>query len=152
MKKIKRISALLLLLVVFASTFAICASAANTTDYRFYHITINSTTDFVILQERAKQDTSAVYLYTTDSTEDLHRTRVYGYNSDTDTCTNRTWVNRVPVSYVNSRVNVKYSIHNNIRESGYTMAAIGFQGYYPFNYMIEGLWSPDSANTYTDAT
>jgi hypothetical protein len=61
-------------------------------------------------------------------------------------------VNRVPVSYVNSRVDVKYSIHNNIRESGYRMAAIGFQGYYPFNYMIEGYWSSDSANTYTDAT
>ena len=41
---------------------------------------------------------------------------------------------------------------NNIYESGYTMATIGFQGYYPFNYMIEGYWSSDSTNTYTDAT
>ena len=152
MKKIKRISALLLLLVVFASTFAICASAANTADHHFYHITINSTTDFVKLPPRDKEDTSAVYLYTTDSNEDLHRTRVYGYDPDTNTYTNRTWVNRILVSYVNSRVDVKYSIHNNIRESGYTMAAIGFQGYYPFNYMIEGYWSSDSANHYTDAT
>ena len=152
MKKIKRVSALLLLLVVFASTFAICASAANTTDRPFYHITINSTTDFVILDPREKQDSSAVYLYTTNSGEDLHRTRVYGYNSITNTYTNRTWVNRALVSYVNSRVDVKYSIHNNIYESGYRMAAIGFQGYYPINYMIEGWWSPDSANTYTDAT
>ncbi len=152
MKKIKRISALLLLLVVFVSTFAICASAVNTTDYRFYHITINSTTDFVKLVPRAKEDSSAVYLYTTNSSEDLHRTRVYGYDPDTNTYTNRTWVNRTLVNYVNSRVGVKYSIHNNIYESGYTMASIGFQGYYPFNYMIEGWWSADSANHYTDAT
>ena len=152
MKKIKRISALLLLLVVFASTFAICASAANTTDYPFYRITINSTTDFVKLDTREKQDSSAVYLYTTESSEELHRTRVYGYSSITNTYTNRTWVNGVPVSYVNSRVGVKYSIHNNIYESGYRMAAIGFQGYSSLNYMIEGCWSPDSANTYTDAT
>lgn len=152
MKKIKRISALLLLLVVFASTFAICASAANTKDIHFYRITINSTTDFVKLASREKQDSSAVYLYTTESSEELHRTRVYGYNSITNTYTNRTWVNGVPVSYVNSRVNVKYSIHNNVYESGYRMVAIGFQGYYPVNYMIEGYWSADSANHYTDAT
>lgn len=152
MKKIKRIFALLLLLVVFASIFAICASAANTDDINFYRITINSTTDFVKLAAQKKEDSSAVYLYTTDSSEDLHRTRVYGYNSGTNTYTNRTWVNRTLVSYVNSRVGVKYSIHNNIYESGYRMASIGFQGYYPINYMIAGRWSPDSANTYTDAT
>ena len=54
--------------------------------------------------------------------------------------------------YVICRVNVKYSVHNQIYESGYRYAAYDFKTRNSTSGTLNYIWSPDSNGTYTSAT
>lgn len=55
-------------------------------------------------------------------------------------------------SYVTCHNGNKYSIHSFINEDGYRWATLSFSCPNLFGETMSGEWSPDSANSYKDAT
>lgn len=149
MKSIKRIVAVVLVVLSMMSVMAVYASAANTADTSG-SVSISGSS-WAYGPYRAKENSTATYLYISSAPSSSARVRVMGYNSG-GSSTNLTVANGSLVSYVTCRVGVKYSVHNNVFERGYTYAGLGFQNVSSGSGTLNYTWSPDSAYSYTDAT
>lgn len=150
--KCKRILALALCLVTLVSVMSVTAFAANTSDKSFSLTVTGSTYQPVVRQK--KEDTSTVYLYMNDSTTFTHCfVQACGSSTTSSTLINKTIVNSERANYVVCRREVKYNIHTDIYEDGYTYAAVRFKQLNSnYSGTVAGKWSPDSAGSYTPAT
>ena len=155
----RRILSVLLVVMVLSSALCISAFAAtpNTSDTGFsFTATAGSHNPMPDSAARAKNDTSAVYLYYTSGIYSKTFVRVLGGTSSTGG--KNGWVNRTTVSgvglvgYVTCKLGVKYSIHNLVNERGDSYAKLAFYSAGSSNDTITGVWSPDSAYAHVDAT
>ncbi|MGN1191340.1 MAG: hypothetical protein ACI4S0_01600 [Dorea sp.] len=148
----KRIFGLLLALVM-AMPATVPAFAANTSDKQ-YDFDVNALNFNVKTGARTKENSTPVYCYVTNiENHNAVKVRALGYvNSSTyDNKTLNGTTNTI-VSYVKCSQGVKYSVHTSINEDGYPKAQLAFNSYNIINSeRIKGVWSPDSAGTYTDA-
>lgn len=149
MNKIKSIMATILVVAVVVSATAVSAFA-STVDSTDITRNINATS-YVASDTRIKDDSSACYLFIKSNPAFTH-TMVQA-TTYTSYYTNLTAVGGNVVSYVVCRTGVQYSVHNMIKERGYSIAALRFKNLSGFgNSTIKFDWSPDSYGTYTDAT
>lgn len=150
MMKCKRILALALCLVTLVSVMSVTAFAANTSDTKFTNFKLNSNEWFYLITPREKTNDSKVYLYYTTGTYNAVRAKVYGKTTYSSTTNNNcTYYDGSVVSYVTCVKGTKYSIGNLVYERDYPWATLGFWSQYTDT--ISGVWSPDSAGTYTIA-
>lgn len=153
MGNVKKVVAITLAIVTIMSIFAVSASAANTSDTYFSRY-IN-TDMFYPIDARRKEDASAIYLYVDRVTDGSLSVRVRAKGrmteKDTEAPPNLTYKNGAIVSSVVCRVDVDYSVHNLIHESGYPFAVLDFRNNEgTSSATVQGYWSPDSYGTYTD--
>ena len=151
----RRVLTVCLLAIMLVSTFCVSAYAANTTDTGFaFYIAGVGYTEMPDASARKKEDSSAVYLYYTEGTNDYVRTRTLGASSSSGPWHNMTYIpSQGLVSYVNCYRGQRYSIHNYIYESGYRWAKLAFNSTNIINSeYISGVWSPDCAGVYTSPT
>lgn len=141
-KAMSLILALILLLSCSATAQAISVQAATPSA----SITIRR------LTPRTKDDTSAVYFYYRDGNRDHIRARALGGSAQNGSMNNCTVSGGTRVNYVTCHNGNKYSIHSFINEDGYCWATLSFSCPNLFGETLSGEWSPDSANSYKDAT
>ena len=146
MKKI--ITLIMAFLVCAAMAVPAFASTADTTItgfsvnvYSYHHLT-----------PRTKDDSSAVYFYYRDGKRDHIRARALGGSAQNGSMNNCTVSGGTRVNYVTCHNGNKYSIHSFINEDGYRWATLSFSCPNLFGETMSGEWSPDSANSYKDAT
>ena len=150
-----RILTMCLLAIMLVSMFCASAYAANTKDTYFdFSIAGVGYTEMPDSWARAKENSTAVYLYYYIGTNDYVRTRTLGAASSSGPWHNMTYIaSQGMVSYVNCYKGQQYSIHNYIYESGYRWAKLAFNSTNILNSeRIGGKWSPDSAGVYTSPT
>ena len=104
------------------------------------------------LTPRTKDDSSAVYFYYRDGKRDHIRARALGGSAQNGSMNNCTVSGGTRVNYVTCHNGNKYSIHSFINEDGYRWATLSFSCPNLFGETMSGEWSPDSANSYKDAT
>lgn len=152
MKKSRRLLALVLTVITLMSVMAITAFAANTSDKSF-SLTVSGSSYQPVTRQK-KEDTSTVYLFMNDSTTYTHCfVQACGSSTYTSSLLNKTIVNSERANYVVCRREVKYNIHTDIYEDGYTYAALRFKQLNSnYSGTVAGKWSPDSVGSYTPAT
>lgn len=106
----------------------------------------------IVLTPRTKDDSSAVYFYYRDGKRDHIRARALGGSAQNGSMNNCTVSGGTRVNYVTCHNGNKYSIHSFINEDGYRWATLSFSCPNLFGETMSGEWSPDSANSYKDAT
>lgn len=153
MSNVKKVVSITLAIVMIVSLCAMSVSAANTTDVYFSRY-INTDMDYPITPQ-IKEDSSPIYLYVDRITDGSRSVMVRAYGrwtpDKTEAPPNLTYKNGGLVPYVICRVDVDYSVHNLINESGYPYAVLGFQNCEgTSSAVVHGVWSPDSYGTYAD--
>lgn len=152
-KSTARVFAIVFAFVVLVSLASITVSA-NNVDTIFSVSTTGSTySAHRIDPPREKENATAVYLYITSSLYTHTYVQACRCTEGLENVTNYTLVNGSYAGQVVCREGVKYSVHNSIYEDGGRWATIGFKCLSATaSDTIRGVWSPDSANSYTDAT
>lgn len=100
------------------------------------------------MDTRAKQDSTKVYVYITESPTKYTQIRVYG-NRNADIFYNETKGGLAKVLR-NQKSSITNSIYEN-RKSGYSSvtAKLGLRSNSSKTGYVEGVWSPDSTRNYT---
>ena len=93
-----------------------------------------------------------VYSYHRDGKRDHIRARALGGSAQNGSMNNCTVSGGTRVNYVTCHNGNKYSIHSFINEVGYRWSTLSFSCPNLFGETMSGEWSPDSANSYKDAT
>lgn len=150
--KIPRIMATMLMAVTILTASAIPALAANTGDASISNFTISALV-YTPITARSKTDSTPVYLYYTGGSNSSVKVQTQGGGTLSGSFSNYTLSSSSAATYVTCRINVQYSIHSSIHESGLSFARLGFRSQNTaLPETISGVWSPDSAGTYADAT
>ena len=131
-------------IITLIMAFLVCAAMAvpafaSTSDTRITGFSVNVYS-------------SAVYFYYRDGKRDHIRARALGGSAQNGSMNNCTVSGGTRVNYVTCHNGNKYSIHSFINEDGYRWATLSFSCPNLFGETMSGEWSPDSANSYKDAT
>lgn len=152
MKKLKRFLVLTLTIVTLVVAMGVTASASN---YEDSNIPTDFSISFFSFKNlgscRSKEDTSTLYLYITNATRTTVQVQALGTDSTMSSTKNLTVADGVCVDYVTCARYVQYNIHSDIYEDGYRYATLAFRSPNVLGDTINGVWSPDSIGTYTDA-
>ena len=148
MKKFKMAIMSVLMTTCMVVTPTAPVSASNVTDSGYYIHVNSSSSSFATVDTRAKQDSTKVYVYITESPTKYTQIRVYG-NRNTDIFYNETKGGLAKVLR-NQKSSITNSIYEN-RKSGYSSvtAKLGLRSNSSKTGYVEGVWSPDSTRNYT---
>ena len=152
----KKIFAIMLSVMILASSSILPVFAANTTDTYITNLSISGGGEKVYSGSRAKEDDSAMYIYIYSSTYYTTRVKALGTNSTTATSSNSynctCTASGTRVSYVSCNRGTDYSVHSFVYEDGYDYATFSFMNPYTGTQVLSAEWSPDSWNSHVDAT
>lgn len=151
----KKLFALILLVLLMVATFSSTALAANTTD-TYYEIDATEYGSFKYTSGRGKENSTSIFAKVTylGNLTTKVRARAEGANINASGYFNNcTLSNNADAEYVTLTINVNQSIRNMVNERGYSYARLGFQSIDGYSGQpVYGWWSPDSSMTHTVAT
>lgn len=115
-------------------------------------LSCSATAQATSVQAATPSASITINFYYRDGKRDHIRARALGGSAQNGSMNNCTVSGGTRVNYVTCHNGNKYSIHSFINEDGYRWATLSFSCPNLFGETMSGEWSPDSANSYKDAT